>query len=302
MDPPRKPSHDPTSRTHARSAARAGDRLPPSRRAAESVPGPAPQELIETTAKELLAALDADRALAKKDPARVRKLVDEILLPHFDTDYSARLVLGKHWRNATPEQQKRFIDAFYKSLLKNYGSALAEFTGDRLKVLPFRGDLASGQAIVRTEVKRSNGQRVPVNYTLRSTPAGWKAWDVTIEGISYVRNFRNDVGAEVDQTGLDAVIARLEKENQDGAAAARALTARRRRGALAAAGPGRFELSGDVGFADAARLLASGDAAFAGLERVEVDLARVARVDSAGLALLLEWSLAARAAGRGFAT
>ena len=136
------------------------------------MPGPAPQELIETTAKKLLAALDADRALAKKDPARVRKIVDEILLPHFDTDYSARLVLGKHWRNATPEQQKRFIDAFYKSLLKNYGSALAEFTGDRLKVLPFRGDLASGQAIVRTEVKRSNGQRVPVNYTLRATPAG----------------------------------------------------------------------------------------------------------------------------------
>ena len=85
--------------------------------------------------------------------------------------------------------------------------------------MPFRGDLESGQAIVRTEVKRSNGQRVPVNYTLRATPEGWKAWDVTIEGISYVRNFRNDVGTEVDQTGLDAVIARLEKENQGGSAA-----------------------------------------------------------------------------------
>jgi phospholipid transport system substrate-binding protein len=183
-------------------------------RAAESVPGPAPQELIETTAKKLLEALDADRALAKRDPARVRQLVDEILLPHFDTEYSARLVLGKHWRAATPEQRKRFIDAFYKSLLRNYGSALAEFTADRMTVLPFRGDLASGQAVVRTEVKRSNGQRVPVNYTLHSTPAGWKAWDVTIEGISYVRNFRNDVGAEVDQAGLQALIDRLEKENQ----------------------------------------------------------------------------------------
>ena len=183
-------------------------------RAAESVPGPAPQELIETTAKKLLEALDADRALAKRDPARVRQLVDQILLPHFDTEYSARLVLGKHWRAATPEQRKRFIDAFYKSLLRNYGSALAEFTADRMTVLPFRGDLASGQAVVRTEVKRSNGQRVPVNYTLHSTPTGWKAWDVTIEGISYVRNFRNDVGAEVDQTGLQALIDRLEKENQ----------------------------------------------------------------------------------------
>ncbi len=186
-------------------------------RAAESVPGPTPQELIETTARRLLEALDADRELARKDPARVRNLVDEILLPHFDTDYSARLVLGKHWRNATPDQRQRFIDAFYQSLLRNYGTALAEFTADRMTVLPFRGDVSSGQASVRTEVKRSNGQRVPVNYTLRATPQGWKAWDVTIEGISYVRNFRNDVGAEVDQTGLPAVIERLEKENRGGA-------------------------------------------------------------------------------------
>ena len=180
--------------------------------AAEAVPGPAPQELIETSARRLLEALDTDRAQAKKDPARVRKLVDEILLPHFDTDYSARLVLGTHWRTATPEQRRQFIDAFYQSLLRNYGSALADFTADRLVVLPFRGDLASGQAVVRTEVKRSNGQLVPVNYTLRATPSGWKAWDVTIEGISYVRNFRNDVGTEVDQKGLDSVIKRLETE------------------------------------------------------------------------------------------
>ncbi|HEX9706068.1 MAG TPA: ABC transporter substrate-binding protein [Steroidobacteraceae bacterium] len=185
-------------------------------RAADAVPGPAPQELIETTARRLLEALDADRDQARKDPARVRKLVDEILLPHFDTGYSARLVLGKHWRNATPEEQRRFIDAFYQSLLRNYGSALAEFTADRMAVLPFRGDLASGQATVRTEVKRSNGTRVPVNYTLHATPAGWKAWDVTIEGISYVRNFRNDVGAEIDQRGFPALIERLEKENRGG--------------------------------------------------------------------------------------
>lgn len=194
--------------------ARAADPAP-----AAGVPGPPPQELIETTAHKLLSALDADREQAKKDPARVRELVDQILLPHFDTDYSARLVLGKNWRDATPEQRKRFVDAFYKSLLRNYGSSLAEFTADRMKVLPFRGDLSTGQAVVRTEVKRSNGQVVPVNYTLRATPEGWKAWDVTIEGISYVRNFRNDVGTEVEQKGLAALIDRLEKENQGAAPA-----------------------------------------------------------------------------------
>lgn len=197
---------------HARAAGPA-----PAPAAATAVPGPAPQELIETTARKLLGALDADRAEAKKDPARVRALVDEILLPHFDTDYSARLVLGKNWRDASPELRTRFVDAFYQSLLRNYGSSLAEFTADRMKVLPFRGDLATGQAVVRTEVKRSSGQIVPVNYTLRATPQGWKAWDVTIEGISYVRNFRNDVGTEIEQKGLQALVERLEKENQVGA-------------------------------------------------------------------------------------
>ena len=181
--------------------------------AADSVPGPGPQELIETTSMRMLKALDADREAAKSDPARVRKLVDEILLPHFDTDYSGKLVLGKHWRDATAAQRQRFVDAFYQSLLRNYGSALAEFTADRMTLLPFRGDLATGQVTIRTEVKRSDGTRVPVNYSMRATPAGWKAWDVTIEGISYVRNLRNDVGAEVDQRGLDAVIKRLETEN-----------------------------------------------------------------------------------------
>ena len=113
--------------------------------AADAVPGPgAAGADRDDVAAELLEALDADRDSRRKDPARVRKLVDEILLPHFDTDYAARLVLGKHWRNATPDQRKRFIDAFYQSLLRNYGSALAEFTADRMTMLPFQGDLASG--------------------------------------------------------------------------------------------------------------------------------------------------------------
>ena len=82
-----------------------------------------------------------------------------------------------------------------------------------MTILPFKGDPAATTATVRTEVKRSNGTPVPVNYSLRKTPEGWKAWDVTIEGISYVKNFRTDFGAEIDQKGIDAVIQRLETQN-----------------------------------------------------------------------------------------
>ena len=79
-------------------------------------------------------------------------------------------------------------------------------------VLPFHGDANATQATVRTEVKRSNGTKVPVNYTLRKTDSGWKAWDVTIEGISYVKSFKTDLSSEVEQKGLDEVIQRLEAD------------------------------------------------------------------------------------------
>jgi len=175
--------------------------------------GPGPQELMEKVSQDMLSDLDAHRSQLEKDPAGLRALVDKHLLPYFDTDYAARLVLGKYWRNATDAQRKRFIEAFYGSLMADYGDALLEFTADRLRILPFRGDPAADTATVRTEVKRSDGTPVPVNYSLHRTPEGWKAWDVTIEGISYVRNYRTDFAAEIEQKGLDAVIQRLESQN-----------------------------------------------------------------------------------------
>jgi phospholipid transport system substrate-binding protein len=174
-----------------------------------------PQELMDSVAKRMLGALDENRAAIRKDPARVYPIVNEILLPHFDTDYAAQLVLAQHWRTASPEQRRRFVDALYTALLKTYGGALSDFTADRLKILPFRGDPAATQATVRTVVTRANGQEIPVDYRLRKTANGWKAFDVIIEGISYVRNYRNDLGSEVSQKGLDAVIARLETDGLD---------------------------------------------------------------------------------------
>jgi phospholipid transport system substrate-binding protein len=174
-----------------------------------------PNELIESVAQQILAELEANRALFKEHPEKIYALVDEHMLPHFDTQFAARIVLAKHWREATSEQRERFINAFYQSMLQNYGEALLDFTAERLTILPFRGDLSTGKATVKSEVTTDDGTRVPVSYSMRATPQGWKAWDVTVEGISYVKNFRVDIGAEVDQRGLDAVIARLESEAKD---------------------------------------------------------------------------------------
>ncbi len=179
-----------------------------------------PQELVENSAKRMLQELDANRAMYTKDPAKLDALVANVLLPNFDTDYSARLVLGQAWRTATPEQRKRFVDAFYHSLLRNYGAALVDFTADRFVVLPYKGDPGDTTATVRTEVKKSSGDKVPVNFSLRKIDGVWKAWDVVIEGISYVKSFRTDFGTEIQQKGLDEVINRLEAQNKAAGGAA----------------------------------------------------------------------------------
>ena len=169
-----------------------------------------PSQLIESAANVLLADVDKNRAVYGKDLTGLYKTVENTLLPNFDTPYAAQLVLGPNWRSATPEQRKRFVDAFYKRLLYNYGGQMLNFTADRLKVFPTKVTPEDTKATVRTEIKRSNGTKVAVNYSMRKVNGAWKAWDVVIDGISYVKSYREDYGAEVSQKGLDAVIANLE--------------------------------------------------------------------------------------------
>lgn len=175
-----------------------------------------PNDLVTKVAQDTLRDLDAHRADYAKDRSKIRALVDKNMLPYFDTNYAAQLVLAKNWRTATPEQRKRFVEAFYQSMLQNYGEALVDFTPDRLKILPFTGNAQDTNATVRSEVRRDNGSRVQVNYSLRKTPQGWKAYDVTIEGVSYVKSFRTDFGSEIESKGLDAVIQRLEQQVASG--------------------------------------------------------------------------------------
>jgi len=199
-------------------AAFAADPAPASAEPAPvAVDNSGPSQLIESSANVILSGIDQRRAEFRKDPTGLYQLVESTLLPNFDTPYAAQLVLGQYWRNATPEQRKRFVDAFYKSLLYTYGDAMVDFTADRLKVYPTKVVPEDTKATVRTEIKRSNGTKVAVNYSMRKVNGAWKAWDVVIDGISYVKSYREDYGAQVQQQGLDAVIAQLE---------ARAATAR----------------------------------------------------------------------------
>jgi phospholipid transport system substrate-binding protein len=170
-----------------------------------------PRAVIESSAQKMLRALDKNRDEYRRDTKKVHRLVDEILLPNFDTEYAAKRILGRqHWGKASSQQRERFVKAFYQALLQTYGDALIDFTADRLVVLPFRGDAKSRLARVQTRVRRNDGTSVNVDYVLHRTKEGWKAWDVVIEGISYVTSLQDDMGAEIGQKGLEAVIQRLE--------------------------------------------------------------------------------------------
>ena len=171
-----------------------------------------PNELVESAIAELAESLDGRKEALAEDRDALHAMINDILLPRFDRGYAARLVLGRHWRNADDEQRGRFIEAFYNAMLRRYADGVLEFEQDRIEVLPFRGDATKQRTMVRTIVLLNDGSRVPVNYGLVMRDNGWLIFDVTIEGVSYIRNYRAELDAEIRSTSLDAVIERFETD------------------------------------------------------------------------------------------
>jgi len=172
---------------------------------------PGPQQLVADLAARLFAVLERERVAIRRDPKVVVPRMDELLAPHFDTDYTARLVLGAHWRAATTESRQRFASALYRTLLQTYAGAVSEWTPERFKLLPLTSDASALQVTVRTQVMRAGGSFVPVDYRLHQTAEAWKVFDVIVDGVSYVRTHHDDVDSDVSQKGLEFAIARLEK-------------------------------------------------------------------------------------------
>lgn len=171
-----------------------------------------PDEFIVEAVDVLGGKMDGRRSELAGDSEALYALIDDVLLPRFDRRLAAQQVLAKHWRTATEEQRNRFIDAFYTTLVQRYADGVLDFEHDRVKVLPFRGDISKRTAVVKTRVDLEDGTNVSVNYTLVNKKPGWMMFDVMIEGVSYVRNFRAEFDAEIRASSLDQVIVRLEEE------------------------------------------------------------------------------------------
>ena len=170
-----------------------------------------PNEFVEEAVGLLSELLNGREEELAADKDALYALIDEILLPRFDRRLAAGQVLGKHWRTASAEQKDRFTDAFYTTLLRRYADGLLEFEHDRVEILPFRGDATRKYPAVKTIVRLDDGTKVPVNYTLINRDSGWLMFDVSIEGVSYVRNFRAEFASEIRTSSLAQVIDRLEE-------------------------------------------------------------------------------------------
>lgn len=177
--------------------------------------GAAPEQIVQTIADSLDKAVAGHQAELRGDREKLIDLIDDVFLPHFDIDYASILVLGQNARSATPEQRSRFAKAFYKSIAHRYAEGLLNYTRGSVRVLPFKGDLNDKRTIVRTQVVLDDGKLLAVDYAFRKTREGeWKAYDVIIEGISYITNYRNQVAAEIAKSSLDALTQRLETQGE----------------------------------------------------------------------------------------
>ena len=188
----------------------------------QSLASSGPDAVIQEASDLMLAAIGDRREELRGNLPELYRIVDDILLPRFDRRYSGGLVMGKYWRQATDEQRERFILALYRSLMQTYAEGILDYRGEELEVLPVTDDLSDGKAVVETRVTLETGVVTPVNYRMRLSDGSWKAYDVIIEGISYVSNYRKQYSSEFRAKGIDAVIEELEANNGEGTQAAAA--------------------------------------------------------------------------------
>jgi len=167
-----------------------------------------PVSIIKEASSHILESLDSRRAEFTENPELLRNVVRDDLLPLIDLDYSARLILGRSGKGASAEQLSAFSDAMSSVLINRYAKGMLEFrSSEQLEVLPMKGNNTEKLTRVRTRLKLNSGKFAPVDYAFHMTDQGWKAFDVTVEGISYVITFRNQISPKVQAEGIDKVTA-----------------------------------------------------------------------------------------------
>ena len=172
-----------------------------------------PVEIVHEAMDLLASGIEGRQEELAADKDALYAMIDEILLPRFARKSAAQSVLGrKHWSAASEEQRTRFIESFYSSLVRKYADGALKFDEERIEIMPFKGDLTKRAVTVKTLVTLDDGKTIAVDYVLVTRDDRWQMIDVKIEGIGYLKSFREQVDAEIRKGSLEAVIVRLEGE------------------------------------------------------------------------------------------
>lgn len=174
----------------------------------------APDELVKNTADEVLTIIKQDKDIQAGNIAKITAVAEEKVLPNFNFDRTSRMVLGKHWRTASPEQKEAFKKQFRDLLIRTYASALSKYQNQTIEFKPLRMQPGDKEVVVRSEIIQPGGQPIAVDYSLEKAADSWKVYDIVIEGVSLVTNYRGQFSEEIKRSGLDGLIQKLSEKNK----------------------------------------------------------------------------------------
>ncbi len=177
----------------------------------------APDALIKTTVQEVLAVVKQDKDIQAGNQKKILELVDAKVLPHFDFTRMTQLAVGKSWRQATPEQRQALVTEFRNMLVRTYTKAFTVYRDQTVEVKPFKMAADATDVTVKTSINKAGAQPVLVNYEMEKTSNGWKAYDVSIEGVSMVSSYRGTFTSEIQEKGIDGLIKTLSDRNASAA-------------------------------------------------------------------------------------
>ncbi|NOT17403.1 MAG: ABC transporter substrate-binding protein [Sulfuriferula sp.] len=177
----------------------------------------APDVLVKTTTIDVTTILKRDKAIFANDSQKLYALIDAKVLPNFDFNQMTMLAVGRYWRQANPAQQQALSKEFRTLLVRTYANALAEFNNQVIEYKPFVMAANATDATVQTQVKQPGAQPIPIDYSMEKTAAGWKVYDVSIDGVSLVTNYRGSFATEIRNAGIDGLIRTLATRNQQNA-------------------------------------------------------------------------------------
>jgi len=174
-----------------------------------------PEQLVRQTVESVVDQLKANMDTFKSDPQKVYKMVDDLVLPHFDFVAMTDLALGSYKDDVGTDQKPEIVSEFRQLLVRTYSSALFEYTDQELIFLPMEGNEAEGEVTVRIEIEQAGGFPIPINYTLRLGDDGWKVFDVSVDEVSLVTNYRSSFARAIKKNGVDGLIKTLQERNQE---------------------------------------------------------------------------------------